>query len=205
MRKRFPIGVMLVGIILAAAAPTLRGADAPTAEAPKFSAGEEWHYSNGAVFRIEATEADQTVTSLEFPGNRCPGCRQYRNQNLTVVSIVDKAGAPIADASIGLKTLDFPLEVGKTWESNQILPELSTGRLIPYENYFKVEGYGDVKTKAGVFKAFKIGWRQESKGAYRWTGNATLWYSPEVRTIVKREAHTSGWFKDSELVSFKTQ
>jgi hypothetical protein len=196
--------VTIATLLMLAGVPTRRvAADGPTAESPTFSQGDEWRFSSGAVLRVEAVEGDQVITTIEFPGSRCPGCRQYRDKNFTVVKVVDKNGSAVtADPFLGIQPLDFPLTVGKTWENNVSSPMISTGQMVPFENHFKVESYGDVKTKAGTFKAFKISWQQENRGTSRWTGNATLWYGPEVRGIVKREVHTSGWFPDNELASY---
>ena len=81
------------------------------------------------------------------------------------------------------------------------LRSTSTGRHSVYDNAFRVEEYGEIKTKAGPFKAFKISWSQlnRHRGSRSW---ATLWYSPEVKAVVKREAHTAGWFIDRELESY---
>lgn len=178
-------------------------ADGPTAESPKLSVGDEWRFTGNAVFRVEAVEGDFVITTAEFPGNRCVGCRQYRDKNLMIVKMVDKTGAPAHDPNAGLKLLDFPLTVGKSWEANVNLFSPSANRSFPYDNSFKVESYGDVKTKAGVFKAFAISWRQVSTGAGNsWDGRATLWYSPEVKWFIKREVHTSRWFSDAELESY---
>lgn len=68
--------------------------------------------------------------------------------------MVDKNGAPVDLPEIGLKTRDFPLEIGKEWTVSQNLFSPGYTRVIPYDNTFKVEGYGEVKTKAGTFKAF---------------------------------------------------
>jgi hypothetical protein len=196
--------LIISALTLALVSTTLHAADSPSAEAPTFVAGDEWRFSDGAVLRVEAVEGDQVLTSFEFRGNRCPGCKHYRDHNFTVVKVVDKDGAAIADpyGSVGLKVLDFPLTVGKSWESHQTLARLGSGALEPYENTFKVDGYGDVKTKGGTFKAYKITWKQENVGKDRWSGRATLWYSPEARTIVKREVHTSNWLPDRELASY---
>lgn len=188
-----------------APAPESRPArsDRELGAAPKLRVGDEWRYSRGVVVRVVAIEGDRIVTTAS-PYPRCPDCRFYRDQNLTVVSIVDKNGKAGVIGEIGLQLTNFPLEVGKTWTSNVPLWSTSANRHLPYDNTFKVERLVDVKTKAGTFKAFEIAWTQENKApGASWHGRATLYYSPEVRAIVKRQVHTSGWFEDSELESFK--
>lgn len=177
-------------------------AQAPVAEAPTYQVGDEWRYSNGAVLRVVAIEEGHVVTTWT-PNRGCPDCRDYRDKNFTIVKQVDKSGAPVSTSTIGFKTLDFPLQVDKEWQFRQDLFSRSYNRLMPYDNSFRIEGYEDVKTKAGTFKAFKIGYIQENKGPYPWTGRVTSWYSPEAKAFVKRVVHTRGFpFDDAELDSY---
>lgn len=65
---------------------------------------------------------------------------------MTVVKVLDSKGEPAPGETTGLKVLDFPLFVGKEWSYSIDLPQTSTGQLRPYDNFFKVEAYEDVKT-----------------------------------------------------------
>jgi len=191
--------LLLVSVFPAAGeevAPSVR------AEAPQYRVGDDWRYSNGVVLRVVAIEDGQVVT-IAIPNKPCEGCRYYRDQNFTVTQIVDRNGKPVVDdAAVGFKTLDFPLYVGKRWTSNQELRPVNAPYLrVHYDNTFTVEGYEEVTTKAGTFWAFKIGWYQVSQGG-RFSGTASLWYSPEVKAVVKREVHTANWLSDVELESY---
>jgi hypothetical protein len=71
----------------------------------------------------------------------------------------------------------------------------------------QVEACEEVKVKAGTFRAFRISYAQEdlapraSVGS-RLGGKFTFWWSPEAKAVVKWRAHTSGWGRDWELVSY---
>ena len=62
--------------------------------------------------------------------------------------------------------------------------------------------------QAGTFKAFRIAWEQERPAAYSpWgvpaQGKLVLWWSPDVRAFIKKEAHSREMGRDWELVFFK--
>jgi hypothetical protein len=162
--------------------------------------GDEWRYTDGTSRRVVAIEGDQVVTVLT-PNRLCPDCRGYRDKNFTLTKVVDKNGRPVYDSSVGLKRLEFPMKVGNRWTSNQDLKSRSTGRILFYENTFTVEEYSEVLTKAGTFKAFKIVWDQTRGGNNPWVGRALLWYSPEVKAIVKTDGDAR-WFHGTELESY---
>lgn len=212
-RSRYSrVAAYLIGVVLGICGPlamvTPTGAQAPVAEAPAFQVGDEWRYTDGAALRVVAVEGEQVVTTLS-PNQECPDCRYYRDKNFTVIKVVDKDGKPVdysrSDAfnsSVGLKMLDFPLEIGKQWASSRRDRSRSTGRYYDYDETFKVEGYEEIQTKAGTFKAFKISLTQNNRAA-RWIGQATVWYSPDVKSMVKQEIHTGGWTRpDLELTSY---
>jgi len=183
---------------------------APVAEAPSFKPGDEWRWTNGGHRRVIAVEAEESVTS--YSSQYCRECRAYRDKNLTIVRLVDKEGnLVVLDWEVGYKMLDFPLKVGKQWASNATQVSQATKIAQPYKNLFIVEAYEDVKTKAGTFKAFRIGHVQELEHAsvaadVGRTWREDLWYSPEVKAFVKREVITRvDWGPNWELESFSVK
>jgi hypothetical protein len=175
---------------------------AQTFEAPVYKVGDEWRYSGGVVTRVVAFEPGQ-VTFLVAGVPNCPECQYTWSSDRALLRVVDKAGKPVDDTRVGLKTMQFPMSVGVEWTANQTLRQRNTPDLMPYDNTFKVVSYADVKTKAGVFKAFKITWEQENKGTYRhWKGRLIRWYSPDVKNWVKQEVLTEKWLSDFELESY---
>jgi hypothetical protein len=184
----------------------VRAQDHPVAEAPVLNVGDTWRWTGGRSRRVVAIEGSLVVTPLS--NARCSGCRAYRDKNFTVVKLVDRDGKVVNDPEIGYKMLDFPLKKGKTWESDQLLVNNTTRAPEPYKNTFAVEGYEEVKTKAGTFKAFRITHVQQrahssfgSEVGRSW--RETLWYSPEAKAFVKREVNSRvTWGPDWELESY---
>lgn len=194
-------------LAVSAAVASLACAEAPVAEAPVFAVGDQWRWTGGGSRRVIAVEGDLIVTP--YSNSRCSQCRAYRDRNLTLVKLVSKDGATVADQEIGYKMLDFPLTIGKKWHSDQALVNNATKVAEPYKNAFAVEAYEDVKTKAGTFKAFRITHVQERSHSsfspdYGRSSRETLWYSPGAKAFVKREVNTAraGWGADWELESY---
>ncbi len=173
----------------------------PVAEAPTFKIGDEWRWEGGdypTYIRVVALEGAGSVVESNLDVWCRDGCRYTRDKNGISTSGVSGKGEPTYVS--GLKILDFPLTVGKQWTQETELRQLSTGQMRPYFNVWKVEAFEEVK--AGTFKAFWISYSQENRGSVRWSGNASLWWSPDVKAFVKRVGHTSGWGKDWELASY---
>jgi hypothetical protein len=51
---------------------------------------------------------------------------------------------------------EWPLQVGKRWQSQHTMTFHNTGRSIPLFMDWAVESYGDVTVPAGTFKAYKV-------------------------------------------------
>jgi hypothetical protein len=201
--------VLVVGSAagLSAAHAQVSPGPAPVAQAPVFKVGDEWRWTGGGRRRIIAIEGEHTVTPMS--NQECQNCRAYRDKNLTVVKLLDKEGNIVVnDSSVGYKMLDFPLAVGKRWDSDVSLVNRRTRVAEAYKNTFHVETYEEVKTKAGTFKAFRITHIQQRahtsfSGDVGKTWRETLWYGPEVKAFVKREVNTKvEWGPDWELESY---
>lgn len=177
------------------------GGESVVVDAPTYKVGDEWRYSRGVFSQVIGFEGDlRIVASNRDPF--CDGCRYFLDRNGVVVKTLDRQGNPTQSGSQGLKILDFPLRVGKSWSQDIDLRELRTGAMRPYANTWRVEAYEEITVKAGTFKAFRISWRQENRGPYPWRGEATLWWSPDVKGFVKGVAHTTEWFRPWELEAF---
>jgi hypothetical protein len=182
-------------------------AQSPVTLAPTFRVGDEWQFSDGSRLTVVNLEDGFVVTTRSPGRRRCPDCRYYRDKNFTVVKVLGQGGENAPNMEVGLQTLDFPLRVGKKWTSNVDLYSEGREALRPVNNTFEVERYGDVQTKAGVFKAYAITWRRTWQEGQRrpreGSARTTLWYSHDVRAIVKLEAHTAGSTpRDYELEAF---
>jgi hypothetical protein len=77
----------------------------------------------------------------------------------------------------------WPLQVGKQWSSTFTWTDGEPERHTVATGIWVVEGYEDVKTPAGTFKAFKISRREMQGPAWQ-----EFWYSPVVKSWVKIRA-----------------
>ncbi len=87
--------------------------------------------------------------------------------------------------------LQFPLFVGKAWESETTAPSVD-GDYSTYKAKYVVEEYTTVKTAVGIFEAFRI--RGNIKNMdIEWKGVSYFWYAPAAKAIVKStHTHTRG-------------
>lgn len=97
---------------------------------------------------------------------------------------------------------EWPLEVGKRWQSQHTMTFHSTGRSIPLFMNWAVESYGDVTVPAGTFKAYKLIW-SDSLGDVE-----TRWVAPQQgigtlkRSVIRMPAHPLGPGQlDAEMLS----
>ena len=74
------------------------------------------------------------------------------------VAELDNTGRPVWSYEPPLRSIHWPLAVGKTWTSEARLTEESYGSkpVIPIRMEVRVDAYEDVTVPAGTFKAFKI-------------------------------------------------
>jgi hypothetical protein len=192
----------LVALGLALLTGTALAADCPSPDSPAFAVGDEWRNEGGnypVVTRVVAIEGDGSVVESNADATCQEGCRYVRDRNLMSTGGTDRNGKPTYVS--GLQGLNFPLQVGKQWDQRRDF-RLGSGAMVPFHHRWKVEGCEEVKVKAGTFRAFRIFYDQENLGPGRLGGKFTYWWSPEARAIVKWKAHTTGWGRDWEMVSY---
>lgn len=95
----------------------------------------------------------------------------------------------------------WPLKVGTTWYWSGTWEDTErTLQRYTYRDAWTVERYEEVTVPAGTVKAFKIVRRVVDGNAYD-----ELWFSPQVKSIVKSRGSSAAGTYDEELVSFKVQ
>ena len=166
-------------------------AHAQTADPPVYSVGDEWKLSTGFARKVVKVEGDVTV----FQGYpNCPTCLVHFDKNLVLLKIDQENGQPADTESLGFvpmgpefKFWDFPLTVGKKWNFSG--RGLFRNDTVNYSYANTVEGYEDVLTKAGTFKAFKlrrdITIQVKRSGAGRPSWTEMIWFAPAAKSSVK--------------------
>jgi hypothetical protein len=185
-------------------------AHAQTADPPVYAVGDEWQLSTGFVRKVVKVEGD--VTAFQgYPG--CRTCLAYYDKNLVLLKIEREPGQPADTATLGFvpagpdfKFWDFPLTVGKTWNFSGA--GLFRNNRANYSYVNTLEGYEDVTTKAGTFKAFKlrrdvtIQMGDSRGGRPSWT--EMNWFAPAAKSTVKfttTNANGTNW----ELASYSVK
>lgn len=115
-----------------------------------------------ATMRIsEANWKGQPVLRYEGPTGSV-----LNNDQAGAVAMLDPAGRPAVEYEPALG-YQWPLALGKTWESNHVVTT-ATGSRFPMKASWKVEALEDVVVPAGSFKAWRVtmtdnlGFRQTS-------------------------------------------
>jgi hypothetical protein len=175
---------------------------------PDYCALDTWKFSNGRVQTV--VKVDDSTVVMANPGvsGPCPACLFTFDGKLTLQRVERLDGTsvdPVAIRSIpiGWRMWDFPMEFKKTWTvfGSQVINP--SGGFFRYRVDCRVDAYEDVQTKAGVFKAFRVrrDWSVDDVFGGRGSWRETLWFAPDVKTVVKFTA-TREFQKDWELLSY---
>lgn len=184
------------------------------APAPRYQLGEKWTWRDekDREWSNEVIRVEGDVTQMRWANGDVAFhdkdwiIQQVRKRN---GGLVTKQGAG-QYTTVGQKVLDFPLQVGKTWEYDFLSqPRGGLGGLQTYNNSYRVVVCEEVSTVAGKFPAFKLEGVQRIVGT-PWSGTFYLWYAPAVKNYVKRQYPPSqffggGRFLDFELVKYESK
>lgn len=187
--------LLTVALFLPAA---VLGQTASSVPRPEVKVGDSWTYirSDGYTKQITGTFVN-TIQKIEA-GEITVEARSPDGQGNPLLSVftpdwnVRKRGNSVFDPAI--PQYAFPLEIGKSWESNYTGPTLDGTGLTDFSRKSKVVGMEIVKVPAGTFNAVKIhsetSWLY--KGAFRGgrssgANSETIWYAPEAKRFVKME------------------
>jgi hypothetical protein len=176
---------------------TASGAGAQSVDPPRYSVGDTWTLSTGRIVKVITVEDDFVV--MRGHVSACPSCLVYFDKNLNSMRVTTHNGEPIDPTDrrhnyLGpaWKWFDWPLEKGKSWGFSDRVFIQQTAQSVRVR--IKVLRYEDVKTIGGTFKAFRMrqDWYMNWPGfsGNEWT--QTVWYAPEVKTIVKSETTSYG-------------
>ena len=227
------VGVLFL-VITAWGAPASAAPDcSQPVPAPKHQAGEKWTWRLEAFGDVKADEISEVVqaegdlTQLKLPN----GDVAFHDKDLIVQWVKRPKGEIVRtqtiepfvlglrsnNPTVGQKTLDFPLQVGKEWRYSFFASAARGGRgnVAPFWYTYEIVACEEVSTPAGKFPAFKVEvteiYSDRALGATVPThGVYHLWYAPQVKNYVKRHyeamAHWIGpAFRDYELVKFEVK
>jgi len=189
-------------------------AHAQSASAPIYSVGDTWtRQDRDGKFTLSVVKLENGGMWMSGRLRKCRDCLVFISEGriLKVThpdgSDVDVTRSEFVPQGPDWKFYYFPLEVNKPWtlDARGYSPVSISAQ---FHIDFRVVAYEDVKTLAGVFKAYRI----QRSWLYKWPGsveslvrwNDTVWWAPEVRSEVKFEASRPE-IKNWELSSFSVK
>ncbi len=160
--------------------------DSRVAERPIVSVGDEWLRSDGAL-RVIASDGSGYVLEV--------GPKRYKVTRDGALYEVAINGVPVVRYSPPFPLFAWPLRVGRSWTYQGHLSNRLTGFDGAVQESLRVEAFEEIVVRAGAVKAFRIE-----------ATTSTYWYSPEVRTIVRRIAkrRQDPLLEEFELASLPT-
>ena len=195
--------LVVLALALVTSAPLV---SAQSADLPTYAVGDTWKRSNGVEYKVVRVDSDNII--FEGLVADCKTCLVRSSaKDLTLIEATTADGKPLDPTQIrgvfigsGWRFWDFPLQVGKEWRAGGT--QFFRGSPSQLTADFRVYSIEDVKTPAGVFKAYRIVANWSGGAGSRWTNQ--LWYAPEVKAAVKMTSNnpnTSHW----ELLSYSVK
>lgn len=191
MRRRYKLGaagIWLLFLVATGDQEVLAADCGESVPAPKFSMGDKWVSRNekGGESTREAVGFEGDLAQVKWTS---PAAEPDKEGMLFIDpdgvarkairpngEVVTKQGRGVY-ASIGQRTLDFPLQVGKRWDVNYIAISGDMGL-----RRYKVEAREEVSTAAGKFSALRI---EVDNRQPRWSGTSQFCYAPAAKGVVK--------------------
>ena len=158
------------------------------AEKPILTKGDRWDYKRRdktITYEFIEEKGGQLIFQVAWEdGNKV--FKEIRSPDLNFIKGVTEECNPYRGP------LRFPLYVGKKWNYSYTTSKVGnvggTGELADRASDVKVVSYEQIKVPAGTFWAYKIEEKRDTRGARSKFGyNVTVWYSPEVKNIIKNE------------------
>lgn len=170
---------------------------------PEVKVGDQWKLvqkdARTGIVELEVTRTVSAVTAEKVEGTE--------NDK----SFAMTHGGVVIDSSTlsfsgDLKTLDYPLQVGKKWEYKQKVRNHQRNMDIRRQASAHVEAVEKIKVPAGEFEAFRVQtdgyWNNETTGRSG-SFKMTSWYSPAAKHVVKFIYNDGFTNSVTELVEMK--
>ncbi len=182
-------------------------------EAPTWNVGDKWIYTGDGS--IEVVKVDQSGYILKFSEEKCKLESQGYKTILFGKPTLNRINAVEKDKRkkyvMGLsRVLDFPLSIGKQWETAYSATGPSAAGVSSYDfsETHKISGWEDIIVQAGKFKALKLEYKRVTTRASGWgsIGREMInqyWYSPDVKYFIKCQ-YDKDWMKgDKEIFNWE--
>jgi hypothetical protein len=179
MKISFAARLVLTAVLLTTGASAAPVPANGVVKAPDWSAGSEWHYSDGYAVKVASVSPKGALFQrLDAPGQsfmrdgfiRTDSTSATATRKAIYRTVPDNAGQSLSAA----KPLTFQREY------------LNNGKLMVHASSWTVEGRETITVPAGTFDCWVIVWRTRSLRS-DWTGFERWWYSPDVQNYVRME------------------
>lgn len=179
MKISFAARLVLTAVLLTTGASAAPVPANSVVQAPNWSAGSEWHYSDGYAVKVASVSPKGTLFQrLDAPGQsfmrdgfiRTDSTSATATRKAIYRTVPDNAGQSLSAA----KPLTFQREY------------LNNGKLMVHASSWTVEGRETITVPAGTFDCWVIVWRTRSLRS-DWTGFERWWYSPDAQNYVRME------------------
>jgi hypothetical protein len=171
--------LILTAVLLTTGASAAPVPSDSVVKAPTWSAGSEWHYSDGYAVKVASVSPKGALFQrLDAPGQsfvrdgfiRTDSTSATATREAIYRTVPDGAGQSLSAA----KPLTFQREY------------LNNGKLMVHASSWSVEGRETITVPAGTFDCWVIVWRTRSLRS-DWTGFERWWYSPDAQNYVRME------------------
>jgi len=179
MKISFAGRLILIAVLLttgAAAAPVPPNS---VVKAPSWSAGSEWHYSDGYAVKVASVSPKGALFQrLDAPGQSFVRDGFIRTDSISATATRKAIYRTVPDGSGQSLSAAKPLTFQREY--------LNNGKLMVHASSWTVEGRETITVPAGTFDCWVIVWRTRSLRS-DWTGFERWWYSPDAQNYVRME------------------
>lgn len=173
-------------------------------DTPVWNAGDAWKFIRsdlqGWEIIVLRVESDSYIVKNPFSTD----LYGFDKKTLETKFSINPEGKKNLSINPTVLYFNFPLYIGKKWGKTESLQNVE-GVPLNYLIEFKTISHENITVPAGTFKAFKIEYKVTSL-MHNSGGIAYIWFSPEVKNIIKVNYEKTGFWgrsTDYELKSFK--
>lgn len=174
---------------------------------PAWNIGDRWVLGEDVVITVASADQSSYSVTYTIGGRDSTIVYEKPSLNRLYYGARDKR---IKYEGRNRKLLDFPMEIGKSWQDKYVVKPAGLGaKETMYLETFIPLGWEEITVAAGKFKAVKLEYKQEKLGqaaSQPKEGKVLYWYSPEVKYMLKCQYVKSDYWdetSDWELTAFK--
>jgi len=179
MKISFAARLILTALLLTTGASAAPVPPNSVVNAPAWSAGSEWHYSDGYAVKVASVSPKGALFQrLDAPGQSFVRDGFIRTDSISATATRKAIYRTVPNGSGQSLSAAKPLTFQREY--------LNNGKLMVHASSWTVEGRETITVPAGTFDCWVIVWRTRSLRS-DWTGFERWWYSPDAQNYVRME------------------